>query len=103
VVVLQKNDDDEGSLGGFHELRKDEFANALIDARKKAGSWSYVETTTLNGSIKSVVEGKVTWDGKHVGLAFAPRGSTGAAGEARLVDGVWYINEPRLSKERPWA
>jgi hypothetical protein len=103
LVLQQKGDDDSGSLGGFHELRRDEFAKALVDARKKAGSWSYVETTTLNGKIQSVVEGKVTWDGKHVDLAFAPRGASGAAGEARLVDGTWYINEPRLSKEKPWA
>lgn len=104
VVVLPKlGDDDADSLGGFHELRKDEFAEALIDAREKAGSWSYVETTTLDGKIKSVVEGRVTWDGKEVGLAFAPRGAADGAGEARLVDGVWYINEPRLSKTKPWA
>jgi hypothetical protein len=104
VVVLQKNaDDDEGSLGGFQELRKEEFATALIDARKKAGAWSYVETNTLNGKIKSVIEGRVTWDGKKVDLAFAPRGATSAAGEARLVDGTWYINDPRLSPKQPWA
>lgn len=104
VVVLPKlGDDDTGSLGGFHELRKDEFAEALIDAREKAGSWSYVETTTRNGEIQSVIEGRVVWDGKDVDLAFAPRGATGAAGEARRVDGAWYINEPRLSKTRPWA
>lgn len=103
LFLLNRGDDDPASLGGFHELRKDEFAKALIDAREKAGSWSYVETTTVNGTIKSVIEGKVTWDGKKVALAFAPRGATGAAGEARLVDGVWYINEPRLSKTKPWA
>ncbi|GGO92174.1 hypothetical protein GCM10011584_27960 [Nocardioides phosphati] len=104
VVVLQKKGDDDGdSLGGLHELRKDEFAKALIDAREKAGSWSYVQTTTLNDKIQSVVEGKVTWDGKKVDVAFAPRGATGEAGEARYVDGTWYINDPRLSKSKPWA
>lgn len=104
VVVLPKlGDDDSSSLGDFHELRKDEFADALINAREKAGSWSYVQTETLDGKIRSVTEGKVTWDGKDVAVAFAPRGSAGAAGEARLVDGTWYINEPRLSRTKPWA
>lgn len=104
LLLLNRGDDNaKKSLGGFHELRKDEFAAALIDARKKAGSWSYVETSTLNGKIRSVVQGKVTWDGTHVDVAFAPRGSADAAGEARLVDGTWYINEPRLSKDKPWA
>jgi hypothetical protein len=105
TVVLPKLTDggkDESGVGGFHELRKDEFAAALIAAREKAGSWSYLEAQTLNGKANGVIEGKVTWDGEEVALAFAPQGGAGGEGEFRYVEGDWYYYTPSESKKKPW-
>lgn len=102
AMVLGKSGDDDTVDGGFHELRKDEFAAALIDAREKAGSWSYIESHTLNGKPSGVLQGKVTWDGKNVGLAFVPQGSKNGEGEFRYVEGNWYYYAPGGDPKKPW-
>jgi hypothetical protein len=87
---------------GFHELRKDEFSTALLDAREKAGSWTFLEVNTLDGQTKQLIEGKVIWDGADdLSMSYAPQGST--AGEFRLVDGHWYYNNIQQDKRKPWV
>ncbi len=102
AMVLGKSDDQRELDGGFHELRKDEFASALIAAREKAGSWSYLETHTLNGKPSGVIQGKVAWDGKNVDMAFLPQGSKDGEGEFRYVDGNWYYYAPGDDPKQPW-
>ncbi|MDO7867739.1 hypothetical protein [Nocardioides jiangxiensis] len=103
LLLLNKGDDEtDEAAGSLHELRRDQFATALINAREKAGSWTYLEAQTLNGKPNGVVNGKVTWDGTHVNLAFAPQGSTDGAGEFRYVDGDWYYYNPKDDAKKPW-
>jgi hypothetical protein len=88
--------------GGFHELRKDEFGAALLDAREKAGSWTFLEVNTIDGQTKQMIEGKVSWaGGDHLRMSYAPAGS--AAGEFRLVDGEWFYNNVQENKRKPWV
>lgn len=87
--------------GGFHELRKDEFAGALLDAREKVGAWTFLEVNTFDGQTKQMIEGKVIWaGGDDLRMSYAPQGS--AAGEFRLVDGEWFYNNVQENKRKPW-
>lgn len=103
MLLLQKDSEDEADgPGGFRELRKDEFAAALIEAREKAGSWRVLEVATLNDKPNGIVESSVTWDGENVELALLPQASTDGEGEFRYADGDWYYFNPSESKTKPW-
>lgn len=104
VVVLPKvtGDDEDGNVGGFHELRKDEFATALIEAREEAGSWGYLQAQTRDGKPTGVVEGRVAWDGEKYELAILPTTSADGEGEFRHVDSTWYYYSPSQNKKKPW-
>lgn len=106
AVVLGKSDthgkpgDTEAIAGGFHELRADEFADAVLAAREKAGAWSYLEVNTLDGKTRAVWKGEVVWDG---GDDFSMTyGAEGAEGVFVLADGAWYFNDPQ-PKMKPWV
>jgi hypothetical protein len=106
AVVLGKADapktEKDAISGGFHELRKDEFSDALLEAREKAGTWSFLEVNTFDGQTRQMIEGKVVWDGADgLRMSYAPQGS--AAGEFRLVDGHWYYNNVLENKRKPWV
>jgi hypothetical protein len=107
AVVLGKSDapdqDKKDTIaGGFHELRKDDFSDALLKAREKAGSWTFLEVNTFDGQTKQMIEGKVIWDGKDdLRMSYAPQGS--AAGEFRLVDDHWFYNNVMQNKRKPWV
>lgn len=104
VVVLPKvtDDGDQEGVGGFHELRKDEFAAALVEAREEAGSWGYLQAQTRDGKPTGVVEGRVAWDGEKYELAIVPTNSTDGEGEFRHVDSTWYYYSPSQNKKKPW-
>lgn len=104
AMVLGKSSgsDDDKLAGGFHELRADEFADALVAAREKAGTWSYLETQTLNDKPAGVLEGKVSWDGKDFEFAFVAQGSETGEGEMRYVDDRWFYYQPSSSPKKPW-
>ncbi|TCJ30337.1 hypothetical protein [Nocardioides jejuensis] len=102
LLLNRGSDKDDAAVGDLQELRRDDFAAALINAREKAGSWSYLEAQTLNGKPNGVLNGKVAWDGKKVKLAFAPAGSTDGEGEFRSVDGDWYYYSPKDDAKKPW-
>ena len=104
AVVLGKSagtDEGDGNRieGGFHELRADEFVDAVVKAREDAGSWKFLQVETIDGKNKAVWEGETVWHGgDDIAMTYKPQG---AAGEFRLAGGNWYWNDPE-SKTKPW-
>lgn len=106
AVVLGKSDSadkpgaSEAIAGGFHELRADEFADAVLAAREEAGSWSFLEVNTLDGKTKAVWKGEVVWKG---GDDFSMTyGADGTEGVFVLADGSWFFHDPQ-PKMKPWV
>ncbi|RJS46341.1 hypothetical protein [Nocardioides cavernaquae] len=85
--------------GGFRELRADEFADAIVQAREEAGSWKFLQVETIDGKSKAVWEGVTVWNGDDdLAMTYKPQG---AEGEFRLASGAWYWNDP-ASRAKPW-
>ncbi len=104
VIVLGTRDDDASDLrDGFHALSADEFADAMLAAQRKAGSWRYVEVTSREGQAGQVWEGEQHWDGEATTLRYGAKDEAGNyILEARLVDGEFYLRGAETPGEKPW-
>lgn len=106
LVVVLREDTDNGAggelEGGFHALSEEEFADAIQDAQREAGSWSYEEVETLDGQVKSTWVGEQTWDGTTTTLHYGTKDTDGAyLIEVLVVDAAIYLKDTTAREGTP--